>query len=137
MSTPAHGGPAAAAPQAETAKKDIRDEGNAAAKALVISRAQAADQEFVVQQRPADSLPESAQQQTAQKTIATEVLDSDTRTILTLYLDTLLDAGQLRNARVWLVGSDSLVVEAGGRIIGYRMPKGWLESRTAKTTITH
>ncbi len=135
MSTPVHSGPAPS--QVETAKKDVRDEGKAAAKALGISRTQTADQEFVVQQRPADSLPESGQQQAAQKTIATEVLDSDTRTILTLYLDTLLDAEQLRNARVWLVGSDSLIVEAGGKTIGYRMPKGWLESRTTKTTITH
>jgi hypothetical protein len=49
---------------------------------------------------------------------------------LTLFLDSLLNAGELSRAQIQAIQGDSIILQIGSQRIGYKMPPGWSEQRT-------
>jgi hypothetical protein len=99
-------------------EKKAKEESPAATDALSANAMQ-----FSVQQRPASALPRARQtvSQAIGNTVQTMVVRKGDSLSMTLYLDSLLDERTVQNARVRQVGADSVVVELGGRRIGYRL----------------
>ena len=92
-------------------------------------------QAFRVQQQPAATLPVLRQKQQEKNappgTIQTLVEQKPGETVLTLYLDSLRNPLELRDARVEQVARDSIIVNIGNRRIGYRLP-GMIQQEQAK-----
>jgi hypothetical protein len=81
---------------------------------------------FRVLQRTSSALP-ALRQNLQQKnessgTIQTLMEQKPGETVLTLYLDSLRNPQELRNARVERVAVDSIIVNIGNQRIGYRLP---------------
>jgi len=82
-------------------------------------------QQFHLRQKPASALPPvvGEKQRLAQGTLVPARVDQrGTTTTMTLYLDTLVDETQLRDASVRQAGGDTVIVELGKRKILYRIP---------------
>lgn len=81
---------------------------------------------YRVLQRSSAALPEPRQNMqqmnTPRAVVQTLVEQRPGETILTLYLDSLVDLRELRNARVDPVARDSVIVNIGNQRIGYRLP---------------
>jgi hypothetical protein len=94
-----------------------------------------AEQTFRVRQRTATALPalrQNVQQRNGPSgTIQTLLEQTSGETVLTLYLDSLRNPVDLRNARVQQVGRDSIIVNIGNQRIGYRLP-GALQQEPVK-----
>jgi len=84
-------------------------------------------QGFLLRQQPAGLLPAEAgakQRQHDGARVPAHVEQRGATTTMTLYLDTLVDEGVLRDASVRQAGRDSVIVEIGKRKILYRLPGG-------------
>jgi len=80
-------------------------------------------QQFVVTQRRFSELPESQlNRQALRNSVPTLVQQQGGRTLLTLYLDSLMDQNELTNARVEQHGADSLVIRMQNQSIQYQLP---------------
>jgi len=73
-------------------------------------------------QQPSAALPLSQQNARRQRTIETQIYAANQTLNLTLFLDSLVDESELRNAVVEQVGADSLIVHVANQRIGYRIP---------------
>jgi len=73
-------------------------------------------------QQPSAALPLSQQNARRQRTIETQIYAANQTLNLTLFLDSLVDESELRNAVVEQVGGDSLIVHVANQRIGYRIP---------------
>lgn len=83
--------------------------------------------QFVLRQASSGALPvlrQKALKAAAQMTVQTKVERKGEVTTMTLFLDSLLDEGALRGARVQTLGDDSLVVTLGQKRISYKLPPG-------------
>jgi hypothetical protein len=77
-----------------------------------------------ISQRSANLLPLARQklQQENEQNIQIHVQQSDHRTTLTMYLDTLFNEADLQNARVEEIQPDSIVIGLESRSIGFKLP---------------
>ncbi|MBM2844865.1 MAG: zf-HC2 protein [Bacteroidetes bacterium] len=73
-------------------------------------------------QQPSAALPLSQQNARRQRSIETQIYAANQTLNLTLFLDSLVDESELRNAVVEQVGEDSLIVHVANQRIGYRIP---------------
>jgi len=83
--------------------------------------------QFVLKQASSTALPAVRQktlQAAAQTTVQTKVERKGEVTTMTLFLDTLMDEGALKKARVQALGDDSVVVMLGLKKISYKFPPG-------------
>jgi hypothetical protein len=95
-------------------KKDASAKGAGAA---------APTQQFVLTQRRAAELPASQQnRQIFRNSIPTHVQQRGAQTVMTLYLDSLVDQNELSRARVEQPGADSLVIRLRDQNIQYQLP---------------
>jgi hypothetical protein len=90
--------------------------------------------EVAVAQEPVSNLPASHQaRQEEPDRIETLLQRTGGKLVLTLYLDTLVSGPELRNARIELLSEDSIIVNMGGRRIGYKLPSGWAGEQRTQT----
>ena len=90
-------------------------------------------QQFVITQRPAADLPATQQlQRQRRNTIPTLIEERGGQTLMTLYLDTLLDGSELARARVEQRGEDSLVVRLQNQSIVYRFPQSRIRQQQTR-----
>jgi hypothetical protein len=81
--------------------------------------------QYLLRQQPSSALP--ADRETSgkdQQRVPTHIDQRGSSTTMTMYLDSLLDEGDLKKARVEAVSDDSVVVTLGGKKIVYRFPPG-------------
>ena len=94
-----------------------------------------AEQTFRVLQRNSTALPalrQNLEQNSGpSRPIQTLFEQRPGETVLTLYLDSLRNPTELRNARVEQVSRDSIILNIGNQRIGYRLP-GMLQLEQAK-----
>jgi hypothetical protein len=83
-------------------------------------------QNFVVTQKPLSALPPSqrAQQQRA-TLVQTLIQKSPAGTLMTVFLDSLLTQKEFDQSRVQTIAEDSVVLNLGNRLVGYKLPSGW------------
>lgn len=82
---------------------------------------------YRIRQRPVSALPDEQrmrQQSSTQNRVQTKIEQREGMTEMTLYLDSLIDAGEVRRANVDTVSGDSLVVNMGNQRIGYKLRTG-------------
>jgi hypothetical protein len=95
--------------------------------------------EIRIRQRNTSLLPLARQrlQQENEQKIQMYVQQSDHGTTMTMYLDTLFDEADLKNARVKEIQPDSIVIELESRSIGFKLPFNTLELQkgTQKTKL--
>ncbi len=95
-------------------------------------------QAITLHQQRNDVLPPSRklrQKQLEGNKVQTFVERTDEGLDMTMYLDSLLDESELRNATVHPVNQDSLVVNFNEQRIGYHIPGGWTSQGTTKTKV--
>ena len=80
---------------------------------------------YLVRQQPASALPSDRERSGRdQQRVPTRVDQRGSTTTMTMYLDSLVDDGDLKKAQVEAVRDDSVVVTLGGRKILYRFAPG-------------
>jgi anti-sigma factor RsiW len=118
----------AQAPLAEKETRSLQAAGSVAAQS---------NMNFRVLQRTSGALPgsrQNLQQRNAPPSgVQTHFENKQGETVMTLYLDSLVDRRDLRNATVDRVADDSLIVNIGNQKIGYRLPaKNQLQQHPVK-----
>ena len=89
---------------------------------------------ITVAQEPFSNLPASRQsQQEETDRIETLFQQAGGKLLVTLYLDTLVSDKELQNARISQIGEDSIIVNVGGRRVGYKLPPGWAGEQQTQT----
>ena len=91
----------------------------------------------IILQQTQAALNQAGEHQMHAAYIPTEVQVSDTATLMTLYVDSLMSSREISSARISRVTQDSIIVFVGGRALGYRMPPGWEPLQMQKGRNTH
>jgi hypothetical protein len=83
-------------------------------------------QNFVITQRLLSELPPTQRAQ-QQKTTSVQTLlqKNPTSTRITVFLDSLLTKKEFEQAHVQTISEDSIIVNLGHRLVGYRLPPDW------------
>jgi anti-sigma factor RsiW len=83
-------------------------------------------QNFVLTQKPLSDLPPSqrAQHQRA-SLVQTLIQKGPAGTLMTVFLDSLLTQRDFDQSRVHAIADDSVVLNLGDRLVGYKLPSGW------------
>jgi hypothetical protein len=98
-------------------KKSVKEEAHAMKDA-----GQGVREEYRVMQKPSSALPASRRKtRDDSNTVPTRIERQGSTTTMTMYLDSLVDEGELKGARVDALREDSVVVTLGGRKITYRL----------------
>jgi hypothetical protein len=95
-------------------KKDVAGKGAA--------EATAAPQFVLTQRRSAELPPTQQHRQTHRNSVPTLIEQRGSQTLMTLFLDTLVDQNELSRARVEQPGADSLVIRMQNQSIQYQLP---------------
>ena len=108
--------------QVKEESRRLRPAGEQMLKKDVYGRGQG---EFQIRQESARTLPGGKDQiRKTQVTVPTRVDQRGGTTTMTMYLDSLVDDRELKNARVEALRDDSLIVTIGGKRILYHFPRG-------------
>jgi hypothetical protein len=103
-----------------------KEENLRAGKAAREQTSEHAIQNFVVTQKLLSELPpvQRAQQQNTSSIQA--LLQKNTRgTLITVFLDSLLTKKELEQAHVQAIREDSIILNLGNRLVGYKLPPEW------------
>ena len=97
-----------------------------AGKAAKVEAGENKGQDFIITQKLMSDLPPSqrAQQQKA-SSVQTLLQKNLTSTRITVFLDSLLTKKEFEQAHVQTFGEDSIVLNLGSRLVGYKLPAGW------------
>jgi hypothetical protein len=95
-------------------------------KAANVEAREDAVQNFVLTQKLLSDLPPSqrARQQKA-SLVQTLIQRSPAGTLLTVFLDSLLTQKEFDQSSVQTIAEDSVVLNLGNRLVGYKLPSGW------------
>jgi hypothetical protein len=83
-------------------------------------------QNFIISQRLLSELP-ATQRAQQQKTSAVQTLlqKNPTSTRITVFLDSLLTKKEFEQAHVQTISEDSIILNFGNRLVGYKLPPDW------------
>ena len=103
-------------------------------KAANVEAHEDAVENFVITQKPLSDLPPSQRAQ-QQKTLQVQTLiqRGQAGTRMTVFLDSLLTKKDFDQARVQTIGGDSIVLNLGNRLVGYKLPSGWTGQAVQQT----
>lgn len=85
-----------------------------------------ADQNFIISQKPNTDLPPTQRAQQQRGFSVQALLQKiPTGTQITVYLDSLLTKKEFDQTRVQRIGEDSIIMNLGSRLVGYKLPPDW------------
>ncbi len=83
-------------------------------------------QNFILSQRPSSDLPPSQRtQQQRASSVQTLLQKNPTGTRITVFLDSLLTKKEFDQTHVQTIGEDSIILNLGNRLVGYKLPPDW------------
>ncbi|MCX6142925.1 MAG: zf-HC2 domain-containing protein [Ignavibacteriales bacterium] len=121
--------PAEMAANAKDERADLRkgkEQNLLAGKAANVEAGEKVVQNFILTQKPLSDLPPSQRAQ-QQKTsfVQTLLQKHPSGTRITVFLDSLLTKKEFDQTRVQAIGEDSIILNLGNRLVGYKLPSGW------------
>jgi hypothetical protein len=95
-------------------------------KAANVEASEKVVQNFILTQKRLSDLPPSQRAQQQKATLVQMLIQkSPAGTIMTVFLDSLLTQKELDQSRVQTIAEDSVILNLGNRLVGYRLPSGW------------
>lgn len=90
---------------------------------------------IVVEQKAIRELPPAQQLKQQVDAVQTMIQRKDETLVMTLYLDRPVSDSILQGASIESVGADSVVVQLGNQLIGYKLPSKWGEQLTRQVKV--
>jgi hypothetical protein len=83
-------------------------------------------QTFIFNQRPLTDLPSSQRRQQQNTSSVQTLLEKNSSgTNITVFLDSLLTKKEFDQTHVQTIGEDSIILNLGNRLVGYKLPPDW------------
>ena len=121
--------PAGTAANANNERADLRkgkEQNLLAGKAAHVEAGEKGVQNFVVTQKPLSDLPASQRSQQQNTSFVQTLLQKDpSGTRITVFLDSLLAKKEFDQTRVQTIAEDSIILNLGNRLVGFKLPSGW------------
>jgi len=90
---------------------------------------------IVLEQKAIRELPPAQQLKQQVDAVQTMIQRKDETLVMTLYLDRPVSDSILQGASIESVGADSVVVQLGNQLIGYKLPSKWGEQLTRQVKV--